>query len=354
MTGSRVLNNFSRAVSLEEPEEVPTVIWSVALWYPRRLGIKMRDYYQGMDLKLDTQVKLQNQYPETMLLPGIWPDFGVAAEPSAFGCPVLWAEDEAPAARPAITNMKQVLSMKPIDVKTAGLLPRVLETHEFFLKHIDRGYIEAYGYLDGSVFFLGPLETAALIRGYGDFLMELIDNPKLVHKLLDLVTQTLLEWLSYLETRIGTLKRLLLCDHFPGQISPNHFEEYFFPYVKRIFDEYPNAIKLYHNEGPLEHMLQRIADLGPQIFHFGTDAEKTKEAIGDRVCLMGNLDPVRVMQNGTPESVRKEALEVLRVAAPGGGFILTSAGAFGVNTPEENVEAMLNAASTKGQEISNG
>jgi len=343
MGDGKVLGNFLTTVSLKEPEEVPVVIWGLALWYTKRLGIRARDYYQGLEIKLDTQIKLQDEFPDALALPGIWPDFGVVAEASAFGCPLVWKEDQAPVARPAITTMSQVLTMKPVNVKTDGLLPRVLETYEFYFRHLDARYIEEYGHLDGSVFFLGPLETAALVRGYCEFLIELIDNPKLVHKLLDIVTDTLLEWLEYLETRIGKIKRLMLADHFPTQISPEHYEEYFFPYVKRIFDHYPNSIKLYHNEGSVERILSRIADLGCSIFHFGTDVKKTKEAIGDRVCLMGNLDPVRDMQNGTPESVREKALKVLEAGAPGGGFILSAAGVFGADTPDENVRAMLDS-----------
>lgn len=341
---NKVLKNFSDAVSLKVPEQVPSVIWGVALWYTKVLGIKPRDYYQGFELKLNTQIKLQDQYPDAMLLPGIWPDFGVVAEPSAFGCPVVWKEDQAPVALPIITDINQVLNMKPVNVKEAGLLPKVVETYEYYFKHLDKSYIDNYGYVDGSVFFLGPLETAALIRGYCEFLLDLYDNPVLVHKLLDIVTTTLLEWLKYLETKIGKIKRLLIADHFPTQISSEHFEEYFFPYIKRIFDEFPNAEKLYHNEGSVAHIINRIPDMGTTIFHFGTDAKTTKEAIGDKVCLLGNLDPVRVMQNMTPLQIKLESEKVLKAAAPGGGFILCAAGAYGVDTSHENVRAMIDAA----------
>ena len=66
----------------------------VALWYTLKVGITARDYYQGLELKLDTQIKLQDEFPDFLLLPGIWPDFGVVAEPSAFGCEVIWEENQ--------------------------------------------------------------------------------------------------------------------------------------------------------------------------------------------------------------------------------------------------------------------
>jgi uroporphyrinogen decarboxylase len=339
---SRVLENFEAAVALREPEQVPVCIWSVALWYLVQNGINVRDYYQGLDLKLNTQVACQDEYPETIMLPGIWPDFGVAAEPSAFGCEVVWKEGEAPNARPALTTARQILSMKPVNVLSAGLFPKILETYAYFFRHLDKRYIEDYGYLKGMVFFLGPLETAALVRGYTDFLLDLIENPKMVHMLLKIITDTLLEWFNYLETNvIGPMKRLIMADHFPTMISADHFEEFVFPYYKQIFDAYPNALKLYHNEGQITRILQHIPKFGTDVFHFGTEAMKTKELIGDKVCLLGNLDPVRIMQNGTAQTVTDEALKVLEAAAPGGGFILCAAGAYGVGTPRENIRALL-------------
>lgn len=340
---NRVTENFLTTVSLKKPEMVPPVIWGVALWYTKKLGIKAKDYYQGMELKLDVQIKLQEQFPEALMLPGIWPDFGVAAEPSAFGCPIVWEENQAPSARPAITDMRQVLNLKDFDITTAGNLPDVLKTHEYFLKNIPKHFIEDYGYLDGSVFFLGPLETAALIRGYAAFLMELVDNPDLVHVLLNIVTDKQIEWLKYQETKIGKLKRIFLADHFPTQISAEHFEEFFFPYIQRIFDAFPDAINLWHNEGQVSHIVHRIPDLHCNIFHFGTDAGETKKALEGKVCIMGNLDPVRLMQFATASEVREECLKVLSQAAPGGGFILCAAGGFGVETPDENVFAMLDS-----------
>jgi uroporphyrinogen decarboxylase len=339
---SRVLENFDAAVAMKEPEQVPVCIWSVAVWYLVQNGINVKDYYQGLDLKLNAQVACQDEYPEAIMLPGIWPDFGVAAEPSAFGCKVVWKEGEAPNARPAITEARQILSMKPVNVQSAGLFPKVLETYDYFFRHLDKQYIEDYGYLDGMVFFLGPLETAALVRGYVEFLTDLIENPKMVHTLLNIVTDTLLEWFDYLEANvIGPMKRLIMADHFPTQISAAHFEEFVFPYYKRIFDAYPNALKLYHNEGEITRILQHIPKFGTDVFHFGTDAGKTKDVIGDKVCLLGNLDPVRVMQDGSAETVTAEALKVLEAAAPGGGFILCAAGAYGVDTPRENIRALL-------------
>lgn len=340
---SSMIDDFNIVVSGGIPNRVPTVIWSVGHWYANTLGFSLKDYYEDMECKLLVQVRMQERFPEAMLLPGIFPDYGVVVEASAFGCPIIWNNNQPPSARPAISNMKDVLRMKPINVRTAGLLPKAVETYEYLFRHVNPCYIRDYGYLDGSVFLMGPVETAAVIRGYSDFLLELYESPKLVHTLLTLVTDTLIEWLQYLETRIGTLKRIFVADHFPTLIESDHFEEFFFPYVKRIYDAFPGTLTMYHNEGSIGHVLHRIPDLGASIFHFGTEADKTRNAVGHNITLMGNIDPIEIMLYSSQSEVKAACLKVLEVCAPQGGFLLSSAGGLSIKTPESNVEAMLEA-----------
>jgi hypothetical protein len=59
-------------------------------------------------------------------------------------------------------------------------MPRVLEHYRYFWKHLDRRYIDRYSYLEGFAFAMGPVETAALVVGYENFLMGLIDQPEAV------------------------------------------------------------------------------------------------------------------------------------------------------------------------------
>jgi len=74
------------------------------------------------------------------------------------------------------------------------------------------------------------------------------------------------------------------------------------------------------------------------------DLAEAKRLIGDRVCLMGNVDVIWVVQKGTLEQVREAVREAIRAAAPGGGFILGNSSSFVPQTPRENIEAFFEAA----------
>lgn len=79
------------------------------------------------------------------------------------------------------------------------------------------------------------------------------------------------------------------------------------------------------------------------------DLAELKKAHGRRFALMGNLHTTDVMLRGSPELVRQQALEVMRVAGGGGGFILSTGDQCGRETPEENIFAMVEAAREYGR-----
>jgi len=338
-----VLNNFLQAVNHKEPEQVPVTIWVTSPFICSLFNAKVKNYHLNPQLMLKTQLTLQREFPQVMLLPGIFADFGTAVEPSSFGCEVVWFENAPPYTKPVIKNFHDIVHLKPVNPKKDGLMPRALEIYRYFWNNLDKRYIENYGYLDGIAFSMGPVETAGLIMGYDNFLISLYDHPDLIHKLLNVVTVSIIGWLKAQEQVNGKIKRLFVCDHMPHSLSSSHFEEFFFPYVFRIFKEFPESIKLYHNEGNVLHVLSRIADLGADIFHFGVDIKKAKETIGEIVCLMGNLDPVNLLLKGKPEQILRECKRCINIASPGGGYLLSTAGGLAPGTPRKNVKAMVDS-----------
>lgn len=79
------------------------------------------------------------------------------------------------------------------------------------------------------------------------------------------------------------------------------------------------------------------------------DLAEVKRKHGHRLGFMGNLHTTEVMLLGTPQYVRSKALEAMRAAGPGGGFILSTGDQCGRDTPEENLFAIVEAAHTYGR-----
>ncbi len=80
------------------------------------------------------------------------------------------------------------------------------------------------------------------------------------------------------------------------------------------------------------------------------DPKWLKDTFGDRVTFWGGgVDTQRVLPFGTPEEVRADVTERMRIFAPGGGFIWNSIHNIQYDVPTENVVAALETARELGR-----
>jgi len=82
-----------------------------------------------------------------------------------------------------------------------------------------------------------------------------------------------------------------------------------------------------HSDGNLNRILDdiaqlRICALNPIQRGANMNLAEIKVRYGERLCLIGNLDTSGVLSHGAPDDVERQALECLRDAAPGGGYIM--------------------------------
>ena len=135
-------------------------------------------------------------------------------------------------------------------------------------------------------------------------------------------------------------------------ISPAMFHKWVLPFEKRLFAEInahgkpAGALTLFHVCGNTTPILEAMADTGAQLLELDSkvDLRVAKTRVGQRVGLVGNLDPAAVLRNGSAAAVERAAEQAIRDAGPGGGFILGSGCEVPAHTPRANVEAMIRVA----------
>ena len=103
-------------------------------------------------------------------------------------------------------------------------------------------------------------------------------------------------------------------------------------------------MKIYHNDAEIDACLDSLPDCGFNVLNWGkqTDIAEVKQRVGDRMCLMGNVNPLEIGVRGTPEEVREATLCVLEKSG-GEGIILSVGGGTSPGMPRENIVAMLDA-----------
>jgi uroporphyrinogen decarboxylase len=180
-------------------------------------------------------------------------------------------------------------------------------------------------------------------------MIELVENPDGCHKLIDLCTRVIIDWLKAQHKVMGdTVEGIFILDDIVGFINEEHYMEFAHPYLKRICDAFPDDwVKLYHNDAEVDACLDHLPDAGFNVLNWGKqkDIREVKQRVGDRMCLMGNVNPLEIAVRGTSEEVRAATLDVLE-GAGGEGIILSVGGGVSPGMPRENILAMLEALET--------
>jgi uroporphyrinogen decarboxylase len=139
-------------------------------------------------------------------------------------------------------------------------------------------------------------------------------------------------------------------------ISPHHFREFVNPYNRKIVQRaHALGLKVVrHSDGNLWNILDILLETGydglnPLEPHAGMDLEKVKQYCGDRICLIGNIDCMDLLCNGTTEQVETAVRRAIEVAAPGGGYILSDSNSLHPGVNPENCITMFEAAKKYGR-----
>lgn len=79
------------------------------------------------------------------------------------------------------------------------------------------------------------------------------------------------------------------------------------------------------------------------------DLADVKRRFGDKFCLKGNVNTFETMLNGNAKDVEREAKACIDAAAAGGGYILSTGDQCGRDTPDENLLALVEVATSYGR-----
>jgi len=189
------------------------------------------------------------------------------------------------------------------------------------------------------------------------FLMGLILEPQLIHRYLDArlrITLMLLE--KTLQLGVDGVHGGYDWASAKGPMfSPKHFNTFVFPRLKQITDLCHRYGVPYvkHTDGNVNKLLDGMIAAGVDGFQAiepraGMDIAHLKQAYGDRLTLIGNVDCATVLVDGPLEAVRAQTRQVIQAAAPGGGFLLSTSNSVHPGVKPEYYFAMLETARSEG------
>lgn len=188
------------------------------------------------------------------------------------------------------------------------------------------------------------------LRGIDNLLMDMMINEEIANYLMDKFTDFYVEYFDRMFTSAkGKVDILRIADDLGMQdrliISPDTFEKYFVPRIKRIADmAHSHGVKvMFHSCGSIVSFISRLIETGVDILDpiqvraKGMEPEYLKNCFGSKICLHGSIDTQYILPEGTADDVVKEVKKMIDILGKGGGFILSPSHVLQTDVPTENI-----------------
>jgi uroporphyrinogen decarboxylase len=194
-------------------------------------------------------------------------------------------------------------------------------------------------------------ETAWALRGYERLLMDLVMDPELADRILEIPFRyhlTAAERLAAMGVDmlwtgddIGSQRGMLM--------APDTWRRFLKPrmaaLVSRVKAIKPDLLVAYHTDGDVREVLDDLVEIGIDVLNpvqpACMDPADLKRAYGDRLRFWGSLDEQHTLPFGSPDDVRAEIALRLETIGQGGGLILGPTHHVQLDTPLENFWAMV-------------
>jgi uroporphyrinogen-III decarboxylase len=245
------------------------------------------------------------------------------------------------------------------------------------LAHLQRRADDLYRHTDKALvgcWFQGGLGDIALVpglwvarpKGIRDpqrWYEMLAEKPEYAREIFALQTEVALENLALYRQAVGDKIEVIVMSgtDFGTQrgpfCSPQMYRELWKPFHKRLNDwvhTHTPWKTFYHSCGSVVAILEDFIEAGVDILNpvqcsaAGMDAQGLKDKYGHRLVFWGGgVNTQQTLPFGTPDEVRREVAERIRIFGRGGGYVFNTIHNLQARTPTENALALFETVAGK-------
>ncbi len=209
------------------------------------------------------------------------------------------------------------------------------------------------------------MESPKGLRKYDDFLVAHLTHPEYIKGIFARQTERCMENLELYRQAVGDriVAVFVSGTDFGSQrgelISPDLYREIYLPFHKRINGWIHSNTRwktFFHCCGSIYHLIPSLIEAGVDILNpvqcsaANMEPGRLKREFGDRITFWGGgVDTQKTLPFGTPDEVRQEVADRIRVFAPGGGFVFNTIHNIQAKTPVDNLMAMFDTVKERGR-----
>ncbi|MEW5735383.1 MAG: uroporphyrinogen decarboxylase family protein [Thermodesulfobacteriota bacterium] len=262
----------------------------------------------------------------------------LTVEAQALGTEIHMPEDDTPsvAAHP-VKTLDDVARLAPPDPGRDGRMPVFVDAARL---------LAGDGDLTVCAYVIGPFTLAAELAGAERLAEATILDPGFVEGLCRVCEESVCRYAAAL-ARAGCSVVAIL-DPTAVILSPRSFSRFAAPGASAVARaiQKAGAAPVLHICGDTTHLLPAMAHTGVEGLSLDSpvDLPAAASSLPEDLVLIGNLAPVEILLEGTPEIALSRTRELLCAMKGRKGFILSSGCDLPLETPFANLDAFLSAA----------
>jgi MtaA/CmuA family methyltransferase len=303
-----------------------------------RIGARYRDYATDYRVLVEAQLRTAEEFDFDYVSCISDP----AREAADCGSAVEYFDDQPPALsedRARLADKRALARLKFPELLGGGRMHDRVRAAALFKERVGgekliEGWIE------------GPCAEAADLRGINTLMLDFYDDPAFVRELFDFVVEMELRFArAQVEAGVDLIG---IGDAAASLAGPRFYDAFIWPSEKKLVDglhALGTRVRL-HICGNTRRILAGMGKLGCEIvdLDYLSPLSEARAAMGPEQILLGNLDPVRVVLTGSPESITAGIAACHRQA--GARYIVGAGCEIPRHTPAENVLALTRYAQT--------
>lgn len=259
----------------------------------------------------------------------------LTVEAEAFGAKINFPDHEIPTVSERLLADSIAISALKVPTLDAGRIPQYLLANRMAAENIKNKPV-----FSGCI---GPFSLAGRLYDMSEIMVAIYIEPDAMIELLSKCTDFMINYCKALKAT-GT-QGVIIAEPAAGLLSNDDCLTYSTQFVKRIVDvvQDDNFTVILHNCGNTGHCTNAMIESGARALHFGNaiDMQQVLADCPPEILVFGNLDPVTVFKQGSPDSIQHDTRVLLDKVGNFSNFVISSGCDIPPFTPEVNIRAFL-------------
>ncbi len=265
-----------------------------------------------------------------------------AREASDLGSAIEWFPDQPPAIieeRALLLDKARLATLALPDPSRPGRMHDRLQAIEMLRSRVGEDLV-VEGWVEG------PCAMASDLRGINNLMLDFHDDPGFVQ---DLFAYVIAMEVAFAKAQIAAGAHLIgIGDAASSLVGPRIYQNFVLAGEQQLIREIhaAGAKARLHICGNTRKILAGMGETGADLIDldYPSPVAEARAAMSPTQPLLGNLDPVRTLRDGTPESVEAAIADCHQAA--GDAFIVGAGCEIARATPEENVHTLARYAAS--------